>query len=260
MTNNDDKARPGGDETRSEGTERERLLAAAVADYVDLQAASESVDADAFCRRHPELEPDLRAAIQTLSSFDLIPGEEMPAENQIVQEPMPERLSGHRILGEIGAGDRDDPADGGVAGGVGHGDAAAEGVTAEGQPGRVHPEPLPHVGPPEPLDRRSDVLQSIGMAVHAFTGGEAPGVEHEDVNALPGQPRVEVHETVARFAGPAREVEKDGGAGAASGGEVTASHAVGCAAEFEWNRFHGSAPTNHSESCPCGRRSGSNAG
>jgi predicted Ser/Thr protein kinase len=104
MTHNDRQPTHGSEEARSETDERERLLAAAVAEYVDLQAASESVDADAFCRRFPELEPDLRAAIRTLSSFDLVPGEETPAENEMAREPMPERLSGHRILSEIGAG------------------------------------------------------------------------------------------------------------------------------------------------------------
>ena len=104
MTRNGNGTFHGDDEAQSEAAERERLLAAAVAEYVDLQAAAESVDADAFCRRHPELEPELRAAIQTLEFFDVIDGEEPPEEKEIVQEPMPEKLSGLRILSEVGAG------------------------------------------------------------------------------------------------------------------------------------------------------------
>ena len=104
MTRNDNGAHRGEDATGSEAAEHEQLLAAAVAEYVDLQATGEPVDADAFCRRHPELEPDLRAAIQTLASFDLVTSEEPRLEKASAREPMPERLSGHRILSEIGAG------------------------------------------------------------------------------------------------------------------------------------------------------------
>jgi predicted Ser/Thr protein kinase len=88
----------------AEVEQRERSLAAAVAEYVDLQAASESVDADAFCRRYPGLETDLRAAIRTLASFDVILDDEPPQGTVAAPEPLPERLSGHRILSEIGAG------------------------------------------------------------------------------------------------------------------------------------------------------------
>ncbi len=104
MTRNENGASDSVSDTGPEAAVRERQLADAVAEYVDLHAAEETVDADAFCRRHPGLEPDLRIAIQTLSSFDLIPGEEQPPDHQAVPEPMPERLSGHRIIGEIGAG------------------------------------------------------------------------------------------------------------------------------------------------------------
>jgi predicted Ser/Thr protein kinase len=104
VTGKDGDATDRNPEIRPESAMRERLLAAAVAEYVDLQAAADSVDADAFCRRHPDLEPDLRAAIQTLASFDLVSGEEPPPDAATVRETMPERLSGHRIISEIGAG------------------------------------------------------------------------------------------------------------------------------------------------------------
>jgi len=104
MTRNENDAPASDAETRREATARERLLADAVAEYVDLQAAEESVDAEAFYLRHPELEPDLRTAIQTLASFDLDPRQESPLDTAAVREPIPERLSGHRIIGEIGAG------------------------------------------------------------------------------------------------------------------------------------------------------------
>ena len=83
---------------------RERLIAGAVADYLDLQLGGETIDALEFCRRHPQLQPELLAAIEALNHIDTILLDD-PAP--LTQEPpgdIPERLSGHRILGEIGAG------------------------------------------------------------------------------------------------------------------------------------------------------------
>ncbi len=79
------------------GTERERLLAAALADYADCRARGETFDVDGFCREHPEVAAELRSDISTLTEFEGDLAEPAPT-------PVPERLSGCRVLGEIGAG------------------------------------------------------------------------------------------------------------------------------------------------------------
>ncbi len=84
--------------------ERERAVAAALAEYVDLCAGSEHVDVAEFCRRYPDLEPALRAAIAALDSLDDLIGRDEPEGAGITRAAVPERLSGHRIIGEIGAG------------------------------------------------------------------------------------------------------------------------------------------------------------
>ncbi len=84
--------------------ERESAFAEALAEYVDLHAAEEEIDVHAFCRRYPQLEPDLRNAIRTLDSLDEIEttGREVPPDES--ESPLPERLSGHKLLHEIGSG------------------------------------------------------------------------------------------------------------------------------------------------------------
>ncbi len=77
--------------------ERERLLAAALADYLDRQARGERIETESFCRLYPDLAADLRPQLETMAEIDsLAEGAAEPAA--------PERLSGYRILGEIGAG------------------------------------------------------------------------------------------------------------------------------------------------------------
>ena len=91
---------PTKDDTLDPALEHERRVAAALAEYVDLAARSEAADIDQFCRRYPEIASDLRAALDTLALFDSIdPDTEPPGVEQV-----PERLSGHRILKELGAG------------------------------------------------------------------------------------------------------------------------------------------------------------
>jgi predicted Ser/Thr protein kinase len=82
---------------------RERLIAAAVADYLDLQLRGEIVDVDEFCGAHADLQPELRTEIEALEHIDtvLLCPDAVPTQPSTV---LPERLSGHRILGEIGSG------------------------------------------------------------------------------------------------------------------------------------------------------------
>src|SRR5271157_517614 len=84
---------------------REQLVANAVADYLDRLAQGETLDIEGFCRRYPGLEPDLRVALEAAAGIDAIL---QPAEPPLPDRPreaqLPERLSGHKILSEIGSG------------------------------------------------------------------------------------------------------------------------------------------------------------
>ena len=83
--------------------DRERLIADAVAAYHDLRLQGEAIDADEYCRDYPELDPELRAQLMALDEIDMAL---MPSEApRATQAPeLPERLSGYKILGEIGSG------------------------------------------------------------------------------------------------------------------------------------------------------------
>jgi len=94
---NDDKASP--NREKQEGGARESAIAVALAEFLDRTTREEFVDVEAFCRERPGLEEDLRPLLQALSEMD--PETETGSEQQ---DPLPERLSGHKILGEIGAG------------------------------------------------------------------------------------------------------------------------------------------------------------
>jgi len=85
-------------------TDRESRLAQALAEFVDMQARDEPVDIEGFCRRHAHLEPELRALLETLAELEPPTQDAEPASPPAPREALPERLSGHRILGEIGHG------------------------------------------------------------------------------------------------------------------------------------------------------------
>src|SRR5262247_3743975 len=83
--------------------DRERLIADAVAAYHDLRLQGEAIDADEYCRDYPELGRELRAQLMALDEIDmaLMPSE---APRATRAPELPERLSGYKILGEIGSG------------------------------------------------------------------------------------------------------------------------------------------------------------
>ncbi len=86
-------------------TGREKLVAEALAEFVDLRAQGREIDPDRFCRLHPELEPELRLEIQAASEIDsVLSGIDKPVAAEAGQDELPEYLSGHRILGAIGSG------------------------------------------------------------------------------------------------------------------------------------------------------------
>jgi serine/threonine-protein kinase len=84
--------------------DREKRLAEAVAQFLDLQAREEAVDVEAFCREHADIEQELREEIETLLEVDRLTQASPPAAAAAAAEELPERLSGHKILGEIGSG------------------------------------------------------------------------------------------------------------------------------------------------------------
>jgi len=87
------------------GGRREQLLADAVADYLDRLSREETIDLEGFCRSHSHLAPELRLELETIGRIDVLLGPARPADSGGEnQEELPERLSGHKILGEIGSG------------------------------------------------------------------------------------------------------------------------------------------------------------
>jgi len=87
-----------------ESAERERLVAEALAAYLDQVSLEETVDTDAFCKTCPGLENELRPLLESLNEMDGPPFSEGLASESEGGEGFPERLSGHKILEEIGAG------------------------------------------------------------------------------------------------------------------------------------------------------------
>jgi serine/threonine protein kinase len=104
MTNQRDNS--GDDSSRQSQLEREQLIANAVAAYLDLQLRGGSIDADSYCRAHPELDPELHVQLIALGEFDtaLLSGDALHVSQSARNTELPERLSSHRILGEIGQG------------------------------------------------------------------------------------------------------------------------------------------------------------
>lgn len=99
-----EKKRRGEARAEEKPLERERAVAEALAAYVDRLAGEETVDVDEFCKARPEIEKELRPLLESLSAMDG-PSFSSPARTEKeAGEEVPERLSGHKILGEIGAG------------------------------------------------------------------------------------------------------------------------------------------------------------
>jgi len=92
-------------EEQSDAGGREQLVANAVAECVELLARGETLDIEGFCRAHADLEPELRLALETLDGIDgMLQPAAPPLEDAPSVADLPTRLSGHRILGEIGSG------------------------------------------------------------------------------------------------------------------------------------------------------------
>jgi hypothetical protein len=93
-----------GSQTPQPAADEEQQLANAVADFHDMRARGEAIDAEAFCRKHPHL-ATLRSQIETLDRLEvLLDLPDAAGAPSPPAEALPERLSGHKILSEIGSG------------------------------------------------------------------------------------------------------------------------------------------------------------
>jgi serine/threonine-protein kinase len=91
-------------EERAESPQ-EQLVAKAVADFLDHRAQGREIDIETFCRLHPDLESDLRADLETVSDIEQVLGPaDEPGDLRESSEPLPDSLSGNRILSVIGSG------------------------------------------------------------------------------------------------------------------------------------------------------------
>jgi tRNA A-37 threonylcarbamoyl transferase component Bud32 len=80
---------------------QEERVALALAEYNDLRVRQGLVDREAFCQRHPSLQPELGRQIETMENLQQLLD---PGGTPVEGEEIPERLSGHKILGMIGSG------------------------------------------------------------------------------------------------------------------------------------------------------------
>ncbi len=87
-----------------ESSERERAVAEALAVYLDQVSREETVDINVFCKARPALEKELRPLLESLDEMDGPPVVDDSAPGAERDEQLPEKLSGHKILGDIGAG------------------------------------------------------------------------------------------------------------------------------------------------------------
>ncbi len=91
------------DNTHAGETDKELYVALALAEYIDLLSNETPIDLDLFCKQHADFEADLRREIAALGQFDVLT-EDSPKGGDVPLEPPVEKLSGHRILSEIGSG------------------------------------------------------------------------------------------------------------------------------------------------------------
>ncbi len=96
------KPEPGRD-ARGQAPDEEQLLANALADFLDLRAEGGEIDVETYCCLHPQYAA-LRPEIETIDHLEELldrAGQGVPA---LSGEALPDKLSGHKILREIGSG------------------------------------------------------------------------------------------------------------------------------------------------------------
>ncbi len=77
-------------------SDREQRVAQALAEFIDLQSHEEIVDFESFCRARNDLQPELRAILETLLEIDHISQPPQGPASEEDSDEFPERLSGHR--------------------------------------------------------------------------------------------------------------------------------------------------------------------
>jgi serine/threonine protein kinase len=92
------------DKSPDRSAEKELSLALALAEYVDLLSNETQIDIESFCNQHPGLQVDLRRRIATLREMDVLTEASTASVPDPAIELSVEKLSGHRIIGEIGSG------------------------------------------------------------------------------------------------------------------------------------------------------------
>ena len=100
----DDAPEEPGDRPRGSDPQKEQQIALAMAEYVDLLSSEVPVDVEHFCKRYPGLESEVKLEISTLQEFDGLTEDPASGYEDVAHEPPIEKLSGHRILSEIGSG------------------------------------------------------------------------------------------------------------------------------------------------------------
>jgi hypothetical protein len=93
-----DNSEPACETVMAPTPDNEELLARALADYLDLRARDETPPVDEFCEGFPEVARELRVELETVAAIDDMLG---PME---IGSAVPDKLSGYKIIGEIGAG------------------------------------------------------------------------------------------------------------------------------------------------------------
>jgi serine/threonine protein kinase len=99
----DDGGKETRDDMRASEADKELRLGLALARYLDLLSSETPIDVDLFCKQHPDVEAELRREIATLGQLDVLT-EDSPQSEEVSLALPAEKLSGHRILNQIGSG------------------------------------------------------------------------------------------------------------------------------------------------------------
>lgn len=96
---------------REPSSATDQTISEAIADFIDRSAKDEYLDVETFCASYSELKDELRPALEALRAIDTVldEGDSHEADkaagaSSLDSAQLPERLSGHKILREIGAG------------------------------------------------------------------------------------------------------------------------------------------------------------
>src|SRR5215470_13700889 len=101
MSTNEPESAPDSIVEAESAGDRDRLISRALADYLDCLSTQEFVDTDAFCRRYPDIALELRPLLVALNKMDELAETSVGAVSVEEDEPLPDKLSGHKILGVI---------------------------------------------------------------------------------------------------------------------------------------------------------------